>query len=164
MPLVLAQAAGRLGRGVALISPFVGALGAFIAGSNTVSNVTFSMFQFSTGAAIGAPPEIVTATQAVGGAGGNAIAIHNIVAASATVGLLGREGDLLRRTLVITGYYCLAGGAIGFLLIHGIGLNAGAVQLVVLLRGARARSSARVRGASGCGRAAGGSAGGGRRQ
>lgn len=76
-----------------------------MAGSNTVSNLTFAQFQFSTGAEIGVPPESVVAAQAVGGAGGNPIAIHNIVAAAATVGLLGREGDLLRKTILVTTYY-----------------------------------------------------------
>lgn len=134
MPIVLAQGAAALsGDAWPVISPWVGALGAFIAGSNTISNLTFSMFQFSTGAAIGAPPELVTATQAIGGAGGNPIAIHNIVAASATVGLLNREGDLLRKTILITSYYCLAGGAIGYLLIHGFGLNIGTIELVLLV-------------------------------
>lgn len=164
MPLVLAQAAAELsGDAWPLLSPWIGALGAFIAGSNTISNLTFSMFQFSTGATLGVPPEVITATQAIGGAGGNAIAIHNIVAASATVGLLGREGDLLRRTLVVTAYYCLAGGAIGFLFIHGPGLNAGTVQLTLLVAALAAgvvlvRRRDRARRAAAPGAAAGGSA------
>ncbi len=73
------------------------------------------------------------ATQAVGAAAGNMITIHNVVAASATVGLLGREGDLLRKTIIPTVYYCLAAGAISFVWIYGFGLNAGSVLLVVLL-------------------------------
>ena len=75
----------------------------------------------------------MVAAQAVGGAGGNPIAIHNIVAASATVGLLGREGDLLRKTIIVTTYYCLAGGAVAYLFIHGVGLNLGTVMLVLLV-------------------------------
>ena len=110
-----------------------GALGAFVAGSNTVSNMMFSLFQFSTGEGIGASsPETVVAAQAVGGAAGNMVAIHNIVAAAATVGLLGREGDLIRKTIIPTVYYCLAAGAISFIWIFGFGLNAGTIQLVLL--------------------------------
>lgn len=75
------------------------------------------------------------AAQAVGGAGGNPIAIHNIVAASATVGLLGREGDLLRKTVIVTTYYCLAGGTVAYLFIHGVGLNLGTLMLVLLVAG-----------------------------
>jgi lactate permease len=134
MPVVLAEGAAAIsGANWPMLSPAIGALGAFVAGSNTVSNLTFALFQFSTGEQIGVPPEKVVATQAVGGAGGNPIAIHNIVAASATVGLLGREGDLIRKTVLITLYYCLAAGSIGFIFIYGIGLNLGTVMLVLTL-------------------------------
>ncbi|MFC6256071.1 L-lactate permease [Kocuria oceani] len=137
MPVTLAEGAAAIsGSSWPVIAPWIGALGAFVAGSNTVSNLTFSQFQFSTGAAIGLDrPELVVAAQAVGGAGGNPIAIHNIVAASATVGLLGREGDLLRKTIIVTTYYCLAGGAIAYLFIHGVGLNPGTIMLVALIAG-----------------------------
>ncbi|TDL46971.1 L-lactate permease [Kocuria rosea] len=137
MPVTLAEGAAAIsGSSWPVIAPWIGALGAFIAGSNTVSNLTFSQFQFSTGVAIGLDrPELVVAAQAIGGAGGNPIAIHNIVAASATVGLLGREGDLLRKTIIVTTYYCLAGGAVAYLFIHGVGLNLGTVMLVLLAAG-----------------------------
>ena len=72
------------------------------------------------------------ATQAIGGAGGNPVAIHNIVAASATVGLLGREGDLIRKTALITAYYCLVAGGVGYLMIYGFTLT-GIVYAVVVL-------------------------------
>ena len=79
-------------------------------------------FQFHTGAEIGVTPDTVVATQAIGGAGGNPVAIHNIVAASATVGLLGREGDLIRKTALTTAYYCLVAGGIGYFMIYGVTL------------------------------------------
>ncbi|MFD5868992.1 L-lactate permease [Corynebacterium sp. NPDC060344] len=135
MPVTLAEGAALVsGSAWPVIAPWIGALGAFIAGSNTVSNLTFSQFQYSTGVAIGLErPELVVAAQAIGGAGGNPIAIHNIVAASATVGLLGREGDLLRQTILVTTYYCLAGGAVAYLFIYGFGLNLGTVMLAALI-------------------------------
>ncbi|MFF0902455.1 UNVERIFIED_CONTAM: L-lactate permease [Kocuria sp. CPCC 205316] len=136
MPVTLAEGAAAISGGSwPVIAPWIGALGAFVAWSNTVSNLTFSQFQFSTGAQIGVPPELVVSAQAVGGAGGNPIAIHNIVAASATVGLLGREGDLLRKTVIVTTYCCLAGGAVAYLFIHGVGLNLGTLMLVLLVAG-----------------------------
>jgi lactate permease len=57
MPLTLASGAAELG-GTAwpLYAPWIGALGAFVAGSNTVSNLMFSLFQFSTAERIGVPP------------------------------------------------------------------------------------------------------------
>jgi lactate permease len=133
MPITLAEGASSIaGQSWPLFAPFIGALGAFIAGSNTVSNLTFSLFQFSTAEQIGVSPEVVVATQAVGGAAGNMVTIHNIVAASATVGLLGREGDLIRQTIIPTVYYCLAAGAASFIWIFGFGFNAGTIQLVLL--------------------------------
>jgi lactate permease len=136
MPVTLAEgAAAMAGEAWPLFSPWIGALGAFVAGSNTVSNLTFALFQFATAVNIGAVPEVVVAAQAVGGAAGNMITVHNIVAASATVGLLGREGDLIRKTIIPTIYYCLLSGAIAFIWIYGIGLNAGTIQLVLVLAG-----------------------------
>jgi lactate permease len=134
MPVTMAEGAAEVAGGTwPAIAPWVGALGAFIAGSNTVSNLTFSLFQFSTAEQIGVAPEQVVAAQAVGGAGGNPIAVHNIVAASATVGLLGREGDLIRKTIIVTTYYCLAAGAVTYLFIHGLGLNLGTIMAVLIL-------------------------------
>lgn len=134
MPVTLAEGAAAVaGANWPLISPWIGALGAFIAGSNTVSNLTFALFQFATGEEIGVNPETVVATQAVGGAGGNPVAIHNIVAASATVGLLGREGDLIRKTALVTAYYCLTAGVIGYFMIYGFGLHAGLIQAIILI-------------------------------
>lgn len=137
MPVTLAEAAAStVGDAWPLVAPFVGALGAFIAGSNTVSNTMFSQFQFSTGTAIGAAsPETVVAAQAVGGAAGNMVAVHNVVAASATVGLVGREGELIRRTSIPMLVYSLAAGALAFIGLNGVGLNAGTVILTALIIG-----------------------------
>jgi lactate permease len=54
------------------------------------------------------------ALQAIGGAAGNTICIHNIVAASAVVGLLGKEGVVVRKTFLVFLYYCIIPGAIGY--------------------------------------------------
>jgi len=55
--------------------------------------------------------------QAVGGAAGNMICVHNVVAASAVVGLLGKEGPLIRKTIIPMTYYLVVSGALGFLLL-----------------------------------------------
>ena len=123
MPDVLAQAVAQLaGDAWPLFAPFIGALGAFLAGSNTVSNLMFAYFQISTAEQIGlgsAGAAIVVALQAVGGAGGNMLTVHNVVAASATVGLTGREGHIIRKTLIPAGYYTVAAGLLGMALISG---------------------------------------------
>jgi lactate permease len=134
MPLTLAEGAAELaGTNWPILTPWIGALGAFIAGSNTVSNLTFSLFQFSTAEQIGVNPEKVVATQAVGGAAGNMITVHNVVAAAATVGMLGREGDVIRKTIIPMTYYTLAAGALVYVWIFGLGLNIGTVLLVLVL-------------------------------
>ena len=66
---------------------------------------------------------MVVATQAVGAAAGNMVAIHNVVAASATVGLLGREGSTLRKTVWPTLYYVLFTGVIGLIAIYVLGVT-----------------------------------------
>lgn len=116
MPLLLASGVALLAGSIwPLFAPWIGALGAFVAGSNTVSNLMFSLFQFSTAQQIGANPSVVVAAQAVGGAAGNMVTVHNVVAASATVGLLGREGSLIRITVIPMAYYCLAAGVLAYL-------------------------------------------------
>ena len=126
MPLVLAQGMSTVvGDFWPILAPTVGALGAFIAGSNTFSNMMFSLFQFGTAESVGLnvhQASYVVALQAIGGAAGNMICVHNVVAASATVGIIGKEGKLIRRVLLPLSYYLLAGGLLGMALITG-GLN-----------------------------------------
>ena len=52
----------------------------------------------------------LVAQQAVGGAAGNMICVHNVVAAAAVVGLIGREGDLIRITIRPMIYYAVMAG------------------------------------------------------
>jgi len=119
MPVVLASAAAALiGEGWTAFAAVIGAMGAFIAGSNTLSNMMFSLFQFSTALKIGAVPGVIVALQAVGGAAGNMICVHNVVAASAVVGLLGREGLLIRKTLIPMTYYLIAAAIIGIIMLQ----------------------------------------------
>ncbi|WP_278400402.1 L-lactate permease [Stutzerimonas kunmingensis] len=124
MPIVMARyVADSVGSIYPLLAPSVGALGAFLAGSNTVSNMMFSQFQFGVAQSLGISGAMVVATQAVGAAAGNMVAIHNVVAASATVGLLGREGSTLRKTIWPTLYYVLFTGVIGLIAIYVLGVT-----------------------------------------
>lgn len=129
MPIALAEGVAQVAGGAwPLFAPFIGGFGAFVAGSNTVSNMMFALFQFGVGQRIGVDPTWVVALQAVGGAAGNIICVHNVVAASAVVGLVGREGLVIRKTLLPFLYYALTAGAIGFAILasaSGNWLNAG---------------------------------------
>ncbi len=124
MPIVMARyVADSVGGIYPLFAPAIGALGAFLAGSNTVSNMMFSQFQFGVASNLGLSTALVVAGQAIGAAAGNMIAIHNVVAASATVGLLGREGTTLRRTIWPTLYYVLATGLIALFAVYVLNVS-----------------------------------------
>jgi lactate permease len=124
MPRAMADlVASSVGSIYPFFAPAVGALGAFIAGSNTVSNLMMSQFQFDTAHLIGVSGALLVAVQAVGAAAGNMIAIHNVVAASATVGLLGREGEVLRMTIIPTTYYLIMAGLLAMIAIHVLGIT-----------------------------------------
>ena len=99
----------------------------------------FSLFQFDVGQRIGVDPTLIVALQAVGGAAGNMICVHNVVAASAVVGLLGREGLVIRKTLLPFVYYSLLAGSVGYSIVwfsqRGL-LNLGTVIAVSIIAAA----------------------------
>lgn len=110
---VLEQAAVQgLGRGWPLLAPAVGALGSFVTGSATASNVLFTTLQAQSAQALGLAPVTMVAAQGFGAAIGNIVCPHNVVAGAATVGLAGREGEVLRRTAGPCAIYLAAGGVL----------------------------------------------------
>lgn len=119
MPISMARwVAASVGDVYPVFAPTVGALGAFLAGSNTVSNLMLSQYQYSVAQALGVSGATMVAAQSIGAAAGNMIAIHNVVAASATVGVMGREGQILRRTIIPTIYYVALVGALAMVAMH----------------------------------------------
>ena len=118
MPIVLANGVASIAGGAwPIFSPFIGGLGAFVAGSNTVSNMMFSLFQFEMGVQMGVDATWIVALQAIGGAAGNMICVHNVVAASAVAGLEGIEGLIIRKTLISFTYYALLPGSVGYAIV-----------------------------------------------
>jgi lactate permease len=116
MPQYIAQSfAGSLGSVWIFVAPFLGELGSFITGSATVSTLTFSPIQYNVANAVGLEPNIVLAVQLIGAAAGNMICVHNVVAASAVVGLSGKEGEIIRKTLGPAIVYGLLAGISGFI-------------------------------------------------
>ncbi|MCW7752613.1 L-lactate permease [Desulfobotulus sp. H1] len=116
MPLSMATAVAAIaGQSWPFFAAYVGALGAFITGSATVSDLLFSDFQYGLATTIGASREIVMGLQGVGAAMGNMICVHNVVAASATVGLVGVEGLIIRRTVIPMALYGVIVGTLGLL-------------------------------------------------
>ena len=118
MPLAMATAiAGMLGSIWPLFASFVGGLGAFITGSNTVSDMLFGLFQWDIAGQLNLPRTVIVAAQAAGGAMGNMICIHNIVAACTVVGLVNREGDILKRTFWPFMLYGIVVGIVAYVLL-----------------------------------------------
>ena len=121
MPIAMAEYVAGIARGSwPLFSPFVGALGSFMAGSNAVSNMLFSLFQYSLAEQLELPRILVLSLQNAGGAIGNMVGVHNIIAACATVGLSGMEGLMLKRNLLPVLFLGTLAGLTG-MLIAGLG-------------------------------------------
>ena len=78
-----------------LLSPFIGALGAFVTGSNTNSNVIFGQLQQQTALALGTSTPIILAAQTAGGAMGSVFAPAKVVVGVSTVAGAD-EGKVLR--------------------------------------------------------------------
>jgi lactate permease len=81
-----------------LLSPFIGALGAFMTGSNANSNVVFGQLQQQTAAVLGLAVPWILAGQTAGGAIGSVFAPAKVVIGCSTVAA--PEGTVLRRTAV----------------------------------------------------------------
>ena len=106
----LAEAAATLGPAWPFFAPFIGVLGTFVTGSATSSNILFSNFQEATATSLALPVATLQGAQNFGAAVGNIVCPHNIIAGGATVGLAGREGEVLRKTAVACLTYAAAGG------------------------------------------------------
>lgn len=109
MMTTMANALAKVGKWpFIVISPFIGVLGSFVSGSNTVSNTLFTNLQFDTALALGIPGVFAVAMQTIGGAVGNITCINNAVAASATLGISGKEGKLIKINVIPMVIYTLA--------------------------------------------------------
>ena len=118
MPTYIAKTVSQHMAGVwVFVAPFLGELGAFITGSATVSTLTFSPIQADVAANAHLAKPIILALQVIGAAAGNMICVHNIVAASAVVGLAGQEGAILRKTAIPALVYGLLVGIAGAIML-----------------------------------------------
>lgn len=125
MPMAMAEFMAALtGNAWPYLASYAGGLGAFITGSNTVSDMLFGNFQWGVADALNFSPlghYVILAAQAAGGAMGNMICIHNIVAACAVLGMIGHEGSILRRTFLPFVIYGIPVGLVaGYLIASGI--------------------------------------------
>ena len=109
MMTVMAELLSHAGKMLFIVlSPLIGVLGSFISGSNAVSNLLFTNLQFETAKTLGLNTVFVVAMQIIGGAVGNIICVNNVVAVCATVGMVGKEGKIIKINLIPTGIYTVA--------------------------------------------------------
>ncbi len=114
----MANALAMVGKGLyVVIAPFIGVLGAFVSGSATVSMNLFSNLQYNTAEMLGLPTVYIISMQCVGGAIGNMVCINNAVAASATIGISGREGKLIKTNVIPMVFYTLVTALIFYILL-----------------------------------------------
>jgi lactate permease len=99
--------AGGVGVLFPFVSPWIGALGAFMTGSNTNSNVVFASLQMRTAELLGYAVAVILAAQTSGAALGSVIAPTKVVVGASTGGMEGREGEVMRKMFVYTGLLVL---------------------------------------------------------
>ncbi|MGE9212869.1 MULTISPECIES: L-lactate permease [unclassified Exiguobacterium] len=117
MPVELATAAADTFGGVwPLVAPWIGALGAFVSGSATFSNMMFSSLTTNVAESVGLNETLALSMQMAGANAGNMICVLNVVAVASVAGLLGKEGTIIRYTLMPMIYYVTATGLVGLML------------------------------------------------
>ena len=112
MTLLLAEGLAALMQSAyPLTSAYVGVLGAFATGSNNNSNVLFVPLQKNVAVLLGFAPALLVAAQTAGGAIGAMVAPAKLIVGCSTVGLIGKEGDVLRKTLPYVLVLCATSGS-----------------------------------------------------
>lgn len=100
--MVLATGTAKvLNKAYVFLAPSVGMLGSFMTSSNMASNILFGSFQQTTAKILGLNEAAILGAQTGGAAIGNAIAPGSIILGTTTAGILGQEGNVLRKTLPI---------------------------------------------------------------
>lgn len=117
MPQVLGTGfTDGLGELFVVFSAFLGALGAFMTGSATVSTLLFAGLQLDASEALTTSTGSLLALQLVGAGAGNMISLSNIAMATGAVGLAANEGEVIRKTIVPAVVVCLFAGVIVYFL------------------------------------------------
>ncbi|QLB21521.1 lactate permease [Vespertiliibacter pulmonis] len=100
-----------------LFASYLGAVGAFFSGSNTVSNLTFGSVQLSTAELTGLSASLVLALQSVGGAMGNMVCINNIVAVCSVLNIDNQEGTIIKKTVIPMAVYGIIAAFVAIVII-----------------------------------------------
>lgn len=102
----------------AVISPFIGVLGAFMTGSNTNSNILFTGLQNQVAQLLAISPFIILGLQTTGGAIGNMFSPMNVALGTGVTNTVGREGECLKATTVYTIIQSLVVGIWAWLMLY----------------------------------------------
>lgn len=117
--IVLANGiANVLGGVYVILSPFVGMLGSFMTGSNMSSNILFSGFQNATANLLNVDPSVILGAQSSGASVGSAISPSNIILGTTTAQILGSEGKILKKIMVINVPVVIMIGLIAFAIVN----------------------------------------------
>jgi lactate permease len=117
IPLLLASTVADIsGKFWPIFIPLIGALGAFITGSATVSNLLFGNFQANSALTLGADPRLFLTLQGLGAALGNMISLHNIIVVLTVVGQISKIGLIIKYNKLPLIFLCLLIGLFGFLI------------------------------------------------
>jgi len=99
-----------------IVSPFIGALGAFITGSNNNSNVLFGNLQMQTATLLNLSVPLILAAQTTGGALGSIMAPAKVILGCSTVGLSGKEGKVIGKLILYSGILILLTGIFTYII------------------------------------------------
>jgi L-lactate permease len=98
MAYTLGAAVAHVGRGFPLVSSYLGWAACFLTGSDTASNLLFGNLQVAVARQLHLNPFLLAATNCTGAVVGKMISPQNIAVGVTTVGLIGKEGSVLRGT------------------------------------------------------------------
>ncbi len=104
------------------VSPFIGILGSFMTGSNTSSNIVFAAFQKNVAVFLGINSLIIASLQTTGGAIGTIISPMNVALGTGVTKIVGREGEIIKKTIIYVIIMGLSVGIPALFLIYYLGI------------------------------------------
>jgi len=99
-----------------LFAPLIGALGSFMTGSNTSSNILLSAFQHDVAGLLDLNSVLILALQTAGGSLGCMFSPMKVALGTGVTGIVGSEGAIMKKTLGYGLALCLFTGILGLIL------------------------------------------------
>ena len=99
-----------------LFAPFIGAFGAFVTGSVTISNIMFGHFFYTAAVDLSFNPQVIMSLGVVGAATGNMIALADILAAEAVTGVKNSETHIFKGVIVACLTCLIIVGVVGIII------------------------------------------------